>query len=100
MRVISLRIVAVLFETTTGSTTSERSETMMNTTGTTVVQVLSGPTRQMLRRLIGLFETTDVRYFVSKGLTKGCQVIGLSGCRVSRTISNTGQPDNLTTPLP
>src|SRR6476661_802148 len=33
-----------------GRITSESSETMMNVTGSTVVQVLSGPTRSRLRR--------------------------------------------------
>src|SRR5688500_6690821 len=49
-REISWRVRAVLRETMTGRMTSESRDTMMNTTGTMVVQVLSGPTRQMLRR--------------------------------------------------
>src|ERR1051325_4468667 len=49
-RVISRRIRAVCTEKTMGRITSESSEAMMKTTGTTVVQVLSEPTLQMLRR--------------------------------------------------
>src|ERR1051325_6510603 len=49
-RVISRRIRAVCTEKTMGRITSESSEAMMKTTGTTVVQVLSEPTLQMLSR--------------------------------------------------
>src|SRR5687768_8417291 len=44
------RCWVILFDTTSGRMDSESSDTMMNTTGTMVVQVLSVPTRQMLRR--------------------------------------------------
>ena len=47
---ISLRIFAVLLRTTSGRITIDSSDTMMNNTGRTVVHVLCGPTRQMLRR--------------------------------------------------
>ena len=47
----------------------------MKTTGTTVVQVLSGPTRQMLRRSMVLCEATDVRGFPSKGLTTSARLL-------------------------
>src|SRR5205823_5747182 len=58
-RVISLRICAVRFSTTIGNTTSETSDTMMKATGRTVVHVLSGPTRQMLRRSGGRFAANE-----------------------------------------
>src|SRR5437899_6808706 len=50
--VISCRIRAVRVATTIGRTSSDSREIMMNATGRTVVQVLSGPTRQMLRRSV------------------------------------------------
>src|SRR5690348_14103551 len=50
---ISWRARDVFRATTIGSTTSESRDTMMKTTGTMVVHVLSGPTRQMLRRSMG-----------------------------------------------
>src|SRR3954447_7103393 len=51
---------AVWFATTIGRMTREMSEAMMNATGRTVVQVLSGPTRQMLRRSRGLVAIVGV----------------------------------------
>jgi hypothetical protein len=50
MREISCRARDVLRATMIGRTTSDSRDTMMKTTGTIVVHVLSGPTRQMLRR--------------------------------------------------
>src|SRR5687767_5828587 len=47
---IFLRCCVILLETTRGRIESESRDTMMKTTGTIVVHVLSGPTRQMLRR--------------------------------------------------
>src|ERR1700741_5619638 len=49
-----LRCLVILLETTRGRIDSESRDTMMKTTGTIVVHVLSGPTRQMLRRSLGL----------------------------------------------